>query len=150
MDRIYPSSKFVVYVNVAIAPFLALVLIAFIIYGSFEYADRTGSRMPVWPIALVSILFLGILAPIGYVSLKIASQIRVKDDSSIEFRGPWLRSSLDPSMIISVRASPWMRNSWVNVKHTRGKLLLYTPIDGFYEFLGWLKGKNPSVEIKWL
>ncbi len=101
------------------------------------------------PIALVSALFLGILAPVGYVSLKIASQILVKDDSVIEFRGPWLRVSLDPSMIMSVRASPWMRSSWVNVKHTRGKLL-YTPVDGFYEFLGWLKGKNPSSEIRWL
>ena len=102
------------------------------------------------PIVLVSALFLGILTPVGYVSLRAASRIHVKDDALVEFRGPRLRVSLSPASITSVRASPWIRNTFVNVKHTKGRLLLYTPIDGLYEFLGWLKQKNPGVEIKWL
>lgn len=127
MDRVYPSSKFIVYINVAAAPLMALFVIGFMVYAAFGNTGPSGPRVLPVTIALAAAALLGILAPLGYVSLRSASQIRVKDDSVAEFRGPLLKMSLSPSAIISVRASPWTRNSWVALKHSKGKLLLYTP-----------------------
>lgn len=150
MDRTFQSSKFVVYVNIALAPVMALLIIGFVVYAAYGDVGPTGSRVQTLTVGIVIALFLVILAPIAYVSVRMASQIRVKDDSVIEFRGPMVRATLNPSAITSVRSSPWVRKNWVDVKHSTGRVQVYVPIDGFYEFLGWLKRKNPNVEIRWL
>ncbi len=149
MDRTYSSSRFIVCLSVAIAPLIAGLSIGFLVYAAFVVGGRGGPPVPPLAVAVVAAVFLGILAPVVYVSLKMASQIRVKDDSVIEFRGPMLRISLNPSDIASIRAHPWIRTN-VTVKHAKGKVLLYMPVDGLYEFLGWLKSRNPNVEIRWL
>lgn len=86
---------------------------------------------------------------IAYASLRVVTRIEVRDDATVEFRGPLIRLALPATGITAVQAHPIVRSS-AHVRHAGGRLLLCTPIDGLYEFLGWLKQANPRVEIRWL
>lgn len=149
MARTYSTSRFVAYANVALAPLAALAIVGFVIYAAAAGAGRVDPPVTIQGALMASVLVLAIFAPLTYVSLRSITQIRVHDDGVVELRGPLLRRLLRPSDITAVRAHPLVRNS-VQVRHTGGRVPVCMPMDGFYEFLAWLKQKNPSVEIRWL
>ena len=119
---------------------LAVLLVITVVGGPatlFALVDRRDWFYALW---------LGVLAFIWYQVLRTAFAIRVEGERC-EFRALARRTVVPGRQIESVRAS-WMGGNVVTVRHRDGKVLLLQPMEGFHEFLAWLKAVNPAVELR--
>lgn len=149
MTRTYASSRFVAAVNAVIAPVAGVAIAAVLVWAAL-IARRAGApATATGGLAAMAVLALALFGGLAYASLRVVTRIEVRDDATVEFRGPLIRLALPATGITAVQAHPIVRSS-AHVRHAGGRLLLCTPIDGLYEFLGWLKQANPRVEIRWL
>ncbi|HEU5299323.1 MAG TPA: hypothetical protein VFW08_07500 [bacterium] len=149
MTRTYTSSRFVAAVNVAIAP-VAGFAIAGVLFWAGLIARRAGAPFTATAgLFAMAVLALALFGGLAYASLRIVTRIEVREDATVEFRGPLIRLALPATGITAVQAHPMVRSS-AHVRHAGGRLPLCMPIDGLYEFLGWLKQANSRVEIRWL
>ncbi len=98
---------------------------------------------PVW----VFVIVLGIALFNAYVLLRFPFEIRVLDDTVIEFRSVFRRITVSPMEVKSVRAKPYTLGL-VDVVHQRGTVHLLNQMDGFHDFLYTLKSLNPAVRIQ--
>jgi hypothetical protein len=123
--------------------FAALILaaIALIVISA---AGKFGSEGPPPWLFVVMLVFVVFSA---YMWLRFPFEIKVRDDSMIEFRSIFRRITLSPMDIRSVRAKRYALG-FVDVLHQRGTVHLLNHMDGFHEFLFTLKSLNPSITIQ--
>jgi hypothetical protein len=112
-----------------------------IIVGAVGKLGTNGP--PVW----IFVIWLGAASLISYFWLRIPFEIRIRDDSSIEFRSLLQRTIISPAEIKSVRAKPY-ELGFVDVVHNRGTVHLLSQMDGFHEFISTIKSVSPAVEIQ--
>lgn len=98
---------------------------------------------PVW----VFLITLGFALFISYMWLRFPFEIKVCDDSTIEFRSVFRRTSVSPMAVKSVRAKPYALG-FVDIAHQGGTVHLLNQMDGFHDFISTLKSMNPSVRIQ--
>jgi hypothetical protein len=138
--KLYVAKPLLVFYLVMFAAWIFAGVIA-IIVGAVGKLDRNGP--PVW----IFVIWLGAASLISYFWLRIPFEIRIRDDSSIEFRSLLQRTIISPSEIKSVRAKPY-ELGFVDVVHNRGTVHLLSQMDGFHEFISTIKSVNPAVEIQ--
>lgn len=98
---------------------------------------------PVW--AFVNRLGFALFA--AYMWLRFSFEIKVRDDSVIEFRSVFRRTTISPMEVKSVRAKPYALG-FVDVVHAGGTVHLLNQMDGFHDFVSTLKSLNPAVKIQ--
>ena len=98
---------------------------------------------PVWGF----VILLGGALFNAYMWLRCPFEIKVHDDSVIEFRSVLRRRTVSPMQIKSVRAKPYALG-FVDVIHQGGTVHLLNQMDGFHDFVSTLKSLNPSVKIQ--
>jgi hypothetical protein len=138
--KLYVAKPLLVFYLVMFAAWIFAGVIA-IIVGAVGKLGRNGP--PVW----IFVIWLGAASLISYFWLRIPFEIRIRDDSSIEFRSLLQRTIISPSEIKSVRAKPY-ELGFVDVVHNRGTVHLLSQMDGFHEFISTIKSVNPAVEIQ--
>jgi hypothetical protein len=99
------------------------------------------------PPAWVFVIVLGVALFTAYMWLRFPFEIRVPDDTVIEFRSVFRRIAVSPMEIKSVRAKSYALG-FVDVVHQRGTVHLLNQMDGFHDFLFTLKSLNPTVRIQ--
>lgn len=120
---------------------LVLAAVVGIVLTGFGKLDPNGP--PVW----VFIILLGFVLLNAYMWLRFPFEIKIHNDSSIEFHSIFRRVILSPGSIQAVRAKRYALG-FVDVVHEKGKVHLLNHIDGFHEFLATLKSSKPSVKIQ--
>lgn len=138
--KLYVAKPLLVFYLVMFAAWIFAGVIA-IIVGAVGKLGRNGP--PVW----IFVIWLGAASLISYFWLRIPFEIRIRDDSSIEFRSLLQRTIISPSEIKSVRAKPY-ELGFVDVVHNRGTVHLLSQMDEFHEFISTIKSVNPAVEIQ--
>jgi hypothetical protein len=79
--------------------------------------------------------------------LRIAFEIRIRDDAKIEFRSIFRTTVVSPAEIKSVQAKRYALG-FVDIVHLKGTVHLLSQMDGFHEFIAAVKSMNPAAEIK--
>ena len=106
-------------------------------------AGKLGSNgPPLW-------IFLTLLAFVlfaAYMWLRIPFEIKVCDDSTIEFRSVLRRITISAAEIKSVRAKRYALG-FVDIAHRTGTVHLLSQMDGFHDFVSTIKSLNPEVKI---
>jgi len=131
-----------------------LLVIYLFVFAGIILAGITGIIVgPLWKIgpegpptwAFLLVLIFGLFN--AYMWLRFPYQITIHDDTRIEFRSIFRRTTVSPLSIKSVRAKRYVLG-YVDVAHQKGTVHLLNQIDGFHEFLATLKSLNPSVTIQ--
>lgn len=100
-------------------------------------------------------LWFAVLWTLGVVALmadtlRSVVEIRIKPDDSVELRSVRGKQTVLPVQAIrAVRARP-LSPYWIIVEHAKGKNRVLLPVQDLYEFLTWLKQRNPGVKISGL
>jgi hypothetical protein len=98
---------------------------------------------PVWAFV---IWFCGALF-VAYMWLRIPFEIKIHDDTMVEFRSVLGRTIISPVEVKSVRAKPYALG-FVDIVHQKGKVHLLSQMDGFHDFLSTIKSLNPAIKIE--
>jgi hypothetical protein len=106
-----------------------------------------GKRGPEGPPVWVFVILLGFALFNAYMWLRFPFEIQVRDDSIIEFRSVFRRTTISPMEVKSVRAKPYALG-FIDVVHQGGTVHLLNQMDGFHDFISTLKSLNPSVRIQ--
>jgi hypothetical protein len=136
------------YVAKPLLIFYLLMLSAFVIVGVVGIIVGALGKLgsdgpPVW--IFVFILGFGFFSACMW--LRFPFEIKIRDDSMIEFRSIFRRVVVSANEIKAVRAKRYALG-FVDVLHERGKVHLLNQIDGFHDFLATLKSLNPTVKIQ--
>jgi hypothetical protein len=115
--------------------------VAGILFGAFGKLGSEGP--PVW--IFVILLVFAVLN--GYMWLRFPFEIKLRDDTTVEFRSVFRRITVSPVDIKSVRAKPYALG-FVDVVHQGGTIHLLSQMDGFHEFIATLKSLNPAIRIQ--
>lgn len=102
------------------------------------------TRTPVVPTAWLLLVWLGILAWLWYVYLRIPYKIYLRDDQSIEFRSFVRLVILSPQDIVTIQK---LLLTFLKVKHTRGSLVLITQMTDIRELIAFIQKGNPAVQV---
>ncbi len=105
-------------------------------------AALRGQGPPLWFALLWTVLVVAYSAD----TLRSVVEIRVTSDDSVELRR---RTILPTRSIRAVRGYP-LSPYGVTIVHAKGKTKILLPVQDLYEFLAWLKQRNPEVKISWL
>jgi len=128
--------------------FYLLVLVAWVLAGVigtiYGAVWGFGSNGPP-SVAFLAMLFVALFT--AYMWLRVPFEIKVRDDSIIEFRSVFRRIAISPIEIKSVRAKPYALG-FIDVVHGGGTVHLLSQMDGFHEFITTLKSLNAAVEIR--
>jgi cytochrome c biogenesis protein CcdA len=82
--------------------------------------------------------------------LRAVIEIRIRPDDAIELRNVMRRYTvLSAQSIRAIRAHP-LSHYTMTIAHAKGKARVLLPMQDLYEFLAWLKQRNPDVQIMWL
>jgi hypothetical protein len=95
----------------------------------------------------ISLLWLGIVAWIWYVYLRIPFEITLRDDNLLKFKSVLKTTVVAPGDLVSIKGAP-LSLGFINVKHTGGTIRLICQMTGLYELIYTVKSMNPAVEIK--
>ncbi len=120
---------------------MPIVGITLIIVAALGKLEPDGP--PVW----IFILLLSVFCFVPYMWLRIAFDIRIRDDAKIEFRSLFRTTVVSPAEIKSIRAKRYALG-FVDIVHLKGTVHLLSQMDGFHEFIATVKSLNPAVEIK--
>jgi hypothetical protein len=93
---------------------------------------------------LFFVAFLLVLAWRWSQLLKTPVEVRVRDDQVLEFQGVVGRKELRVDQITRVMRVG--RGYWL--EHSDGSLNLYGNMEGIDDFLAYLRGVNPALEVK--
>jgi hypothetical protein len=123
--------------------FTALVFVGVIgiIFGAVAKLGSDGP--PVW----VSVIWCCIALFVAYMWLRIPFEIKIHDDTMVEFRSVLRRTMISPVEIKSVRAKRYSVG-FVDVVHQKGKVHLLSQMDGFHDFITTIKSLNPAVKVE--
>jgi hypothetical protein len=136
--------------------YLAKPLLAFylLMLGAMVFAGLVGIIVggvgklgsegpPVW----VFVIFLGFALFNAYMWLRFPFEIKIRDDSVIEFRSVFRRTTVSPLDVKSVRAKRYALG-FVDVVHQGGTVHLLNQMDGFHDFISTIRSLNPAVKIE--
>jgi hypothetical protein len=121
--------------------FTVLVL-TFAIWTAFDRESQQGP--PLWFFGILIV----VLAWNWYWYLRMAYEIRIQDDSTVEFHSMLRRISIPLRSIRMVELRFLLNPHEVTILYGQGKVHVLFPIQGLYKFLAWLEDANPAVEIK--
>jgi hypothetical protein len=127
--------------------FYLLMLAAWVLAGVIGIivgAIKLGSDGP--PVWAFVIWLCGALF-VAYMWLRIPFEIKIHDDTMIEFRSVLRTTTISPVDIKSVRAKPYALG-FVDVVHQKGRVHLLSQMDGFHDFISTIKSLNPTVKIE--
>jgi len=128
--------------------FYLLMLAVWVFAGVFgSIFGALGGFGPDGPPAVAFLALLVVPLFIAYMWLRVPFEIKVRDDSIIEFRSVFRRTAISPLEIRSVRAKPYALG-FIDIVHTGGTVHLLNQMDGFHEFIATLKSLNPAVQIQ--
>lgn len=102
------------------------------------------TRTPVVTTAWLLLVWLGLLAWLWYIYLRIPYKIYLRDDQSIEFRSFIRLVILSPQDIVTIQKLPL---TFLKVKHTRGSLVLITQMTDIHELIAVIQEGNPAVQV---
>lgn len=125
--------------------FLVLIFMTFIgiLVFNVTFISHSEDHQPTWFL----VIWLFILCWNWYHYLKMPFEIKIQDDSSIEFRSLIKRIVVMPYEIKSIKSSS-LTLGYITIEHAKGKISLINKIDGFYDFISTLKSLNPNIEVK--
>ena len=138
--KLYLAKSLLIFYLVMLAVFVSVGVVG-IVVGAIGKLSSEGP--PVW----VFVILLGFALFNAYMWLRFPFEIKVRDDSIIEFRSVFRRTTISPMEVKSVRAKPYALG-FVDVVHQGGTVHLLNQIDGFHDFISTLKSLNPSVKIQ--
>jgi len=120
--------------------------LTFLTLGSLAVFALGLSGSPVgWVVWLLPLLLL-LLARLWWVYLKIPFIISVQDDHTLEFKSFLRVVNLAPRDIVGIRER-LLLPGFLEIRHTRGKLLLTTQMTDIPELVAWIKQENPGVQV---
>jgi hypothetical protein len=109
--------------------------------GYVWIVTRSGQDMgPGW---LPAVWFSAVLWG-GYRSATMPHTIQVAETGIVRFVGTFRTLAVSNADIRRIKAT----GSFIELKHTKGKILLLQQFTGFHEFLTDLRRANPYVEMK--
>jgi hypothetical protein len=138
--KLYLGKPILIFYLVMLAVFVSVGVVG-IVVGAIGKLSSEGP--PVW----VFVILLGFALFNAYMWLRFPFEIKVRDDSIIEFRSVFRRTTISPMEVKSVRAKPYALG-FVDVVHQGGTVHLLNQMDGFHDFISTLKSLNPSVKIQ--
>ena len=138
--KLYLGKPLLIFYLVMLAVFVSVGVVG-IVVGAIGKLSSEGP--PVW----VFVILLGFALFNAYMWLRFPFEIKVRDDSIIEFRSVFRRTTISPMEVKSVRAKPYALG-FVDVVHQGGTVHLLNQMDGFHDFISTLKSLNPSVKIQ--
>ena len=100
-----------------------------------------------FPVQLLLILWLGVLAWVWMVYARIPVTITWRDEGVLEFKSLVATTQVPVEDFIAIKATPL---SWgfIKVTYQGGSLRLLCQITGLHELIGAVKAQNPRVEIE--
>lgn len=136
--KVYPASATFLVFLYSLLTFLTLGGLAVFVLG----VTGTPVNPAVWllPVGLV------ILAWAWSVYLKIPFKIYFQDDHTLEFKSFFRVVTLSPQDIVTIRGRSWVPG-FLQVRHSRGQLLLTTHMRGIQELIALIKEENPTVQV---
>ena len=138
--KLYLGKPLLIFYLVVLAVLVSVGIVG-IVVGAIGKVGSEGP--PVW----VFVILLGFALFNAYMWLRFPFEIKVRDDSFIEFRSVFRRTTISPMEVKSVRAKPYALGI-VDVVHQGGTVHLLNQMDGFHDFISTLKSLNPSVKIQ--
>jgi len=138
--KLYLGKPLLIFYLVMLAVFVSVGVVG-IVVGAIGKLSSEGP--PVW----VFVILLGFALFNAYTWLRFPFEIKVRDDSIIEFRSVFRRTTISPMEVKSVRAKRYALG-FVDVVHQGGTVHLLNQMDGFHDFISTLKSLNPSVKIQ--
>ena len=138
--KLYLGKPLLIFYLVVLAVLVSVGIVG-IVVGAIGKLGSEGP--PVW----IFVILLGFALFNAYMWLSFPFEIKVRDDSFIEFRSVFRRTTISPMEVKSVRAKPYALG-FVDVVHQGGTVHLLNQMDGFHDFLSTLKSLNPSVKIQ--
>ena len=138
--KLYLGKPLLIFYLVMLAVFVSVGVVG-IVVGAIGKLSSEGP--PVW----VFVILLGFALFNAYMWLRFPFEIKVRDDSIIEFRSVFRRTTISPMEVKSVRAKRYALG-FVDVVHQGGTVHLLNQMDGFHDFISTLKSLNPSVKIQ--
>jgi len=138
--KLYLGKPLLIFYVVMLAVFVSVGVVG-IVVGAIGKLSSEGP--PVW----VFVILLGFALFNAYMWLRFPFEIKLRDDSIIEFRSVFRRTTISPMEVKSVRAKPYALG-FVDVVHQGGTVHLLNQMDGFHDFISTLKSLNPSVKIQ--
>jgi len=110
-------------------------------------ASALGVFGPDGPPVIAFVVLFGIALFNSYMWLRIPFEIKILDNTIIEFRSLLRRTTVSPTDIKSVRAKRYALGL-VDVLHEGGTVHLLSQMDGFHDFISTIKSINPAAKIK--
>ena len=138
--KLYLGKPLLIFYLVVLAVLVSVGIVG-IVVGAIGKLGSEGP--PVW----VFVILLGFALFNAYMWLRFPFEIKLRDDSIIEFRSVFRRTTISPMEVKSVRAKPYALG-FVDVVHQGGTVHLLNQMDGFHDFISTLKSLNPSVKIQ--
>jgi len=138
--KLYLGKPLLIFYLVMLAVFVSVGVVG-IVVGAIGKLSSEGP--PVW----VFVILVGFALFNAYMWLRFPFEIKVRDDSIIEFRSVFRRTTISPMEVKSVRAKRYALG-FVDVVHQGGTVHLLNQMDGFHDFISTLKSLNPSVKIQ--
>lgn len=138
--KLYVAKPLLVYYLAMLGLF---VLVGIVGLGASTAGKFGADAPPAW--VFVIVLVFAVFT--AYMWLRYPFEIRIRDDSAVEFRSVFRRTTISPSDIQLVRAKRYAIG-FVDVIHGGGKIHLLNHMDGFHDFIATLKSLNPSIKIQ--
>ncbi len=138
--KLYLGKPLLIFYLVVLAVLVSVGIVG-IVVGAIGKLGSEGP--PVW----IFVILLGFALFNAYMWLSFPFEIKVRDDSFIEFRSVFRRTTISPMEVKSVRAKPYALG-FVDVVYQGGTVHLLNQMDGFHDFISTLKSLNPSVKIQ--
>ena len=138
--KLYLGKPLLIFYLVVLAVLVSVGIVG-IVVGAIGKLGSEGP--PVW----IFVILLGFALFNAYMWLSFPFEIKVRDDSFIEFRSVFRRTTMSPMEVKSVRAKPYALG-FVDVVLQGGTVHLLNQMDGFHDFISTLKSLNPSVKIQ--
>ena len=138
--KLYLGKPLLIFYLVVLAVLVSVGIVG-IVVGAIGKLGSEGP--PVWVFVILS----GFALFNAYMWLRFPFEIKVRDDSFIEFRSVFRGTTISPMEVKSVRAKPYALG-FVDVVHQGGTVHLLNQMDGFHDFISTLKSLNPSVKIQ--
>ena len=107
---------------------------------------RAGRLHVGFPLAVLALSWILVVAGLVYNSLRIPTRIDLFEDGRVVFLSPARRveiSVLDFRSISPASGGP----GHIVLTHSRGKLRLITQFDGFHELVAEFRRRNPRLSI---
>ena len=138
--KLYLAKPLLVFYLLILAAWVFAAVIGIILRAMGKFGS---DGPPVWGF----VIWCCIALFVAYMWLRTPFEIKIHDDTMIEFRSILRRTIISPVEIKSVRAKRYALG-FVDVVHQKGRVHLLSQMDGFHDFISTIKSLNPAVKIE--